>query len=234
MTFEVNHGDCLCPTTGLATLPDLSVDICLTDPPYTEYVHKKQRRGLDEDVTSLSFVALTEEQRDAAAREFARLAKRWVLVFCAVEDASRWREALEKHGLEYIRTGAWIKPDGMPQFTGDRPAAGFESIVIAHQPGKKRWNGGGRHAVWTFPKGEGILASHETQKPLALMESLVRDFSDPGEVVLDPFSGSGSTGVACRKLGRRFIGWELVEKHVAASRKRVGDTREQLRLFEVA
>lgn len=62
------------------------------------------------------------------------------------------------------------------------------------------------------------------------MEALVRDFTDPGETVLDPFAGSGSTGVACRKLGRAFVGWERDPKYAAIARRRIEETREQLDL----
>lgn len=84
-----------------------------------------------------------------------------------------------------------------------------------------RWNGGGKHASWCavdapltyrFPiatdrhgTGERV---HTTQTPLALWLALVEDFTDPGDVVLDPFAGSGSLGTACLRLGRRYIGMD--------------------------
>jgi site-specific DNA-methyltransferase (adenine-specific) len=64
------------------------------------------------------------------------------------------------------------------------------------------------------------------------MESLVRDFTDPGELVCDPFAGSGTTGVACLRLGRRFVGWEKDERYFRVAVKRLTAAREQLRLFE--
>lgn len=106
---------------------------------------------------------------------------------------------------------------------------GWEAIVIAHRPGKKRWNGGGKAGVWTFP----IVASsapervHTTQKPEALMEALVRDFTDLNDLILDPFAGSGTTGVAALRNGRRFIGFEKDAKYHAIATKRLGYTREQ-------
>jgi DNA modification methylase len=213
---------------GVWELGERSVDAILTDPPYTQHVHTKQRRGLNEATSGLSFSAFTDSDVFRAAFIFARVVRRWVVVFCAIEDAGRWAGNLSSAGLEYVRTGAWVKPDGMPQFTGDRPAAGFEAIVIAHPPGRKHWNGGGKHGVWTFPKGEGTKAEHPTTKPLALMESLVSDFTDPGDLILDPFSGSGTTGVAAKRLGRRFLGWERDPKYHAIAERRIRDAREQL------
>ncbi len=62
------------------------------------------------------------------------------------------------------------------------------------------------------------------------MCALISDFTDPGDLVIDPFAGSGTTGVACIRLGRRFIGWERDHKHYAAAVKRLEGTREQLLL----
>jgi site-specific DNA-methyltransferase (adenine-specific) len=121
----------------------------------------------------------------------------------------------------------------MPQVTGDRPAQGDEAIVIAHVPGRKRWNGGGKTAIYPFPLANGDGRIHPTQKPEALLEALVRDFTDPGELVLDPFAGSGTTGVACKRLGRRFVGWETQERYQRAAQARIDSTREQLELVRV-
>lgn len=231
-------GDCLDPVTGLASLPDKSVAHVITDPPYEAEAHTLQRRvkrgGGVMEVEPLSFSAMTEEGRAATAREVARVVRRWVVVFCQVESALLWANALRAAGLIYKRTGVWVKPDGMPQYSGDRPGMGYESLVIAHAPGRSAWNGGGRHGVWTFNKmgpDDRNRTGHETQKPLALMSALVSDFTDPGDLVCDPFAGSGTTGVACKRLGRRFVGWERDPKYHAIAVKRIDGTREQRQLF---
>lgn len=126
------------------------------------------------------------------------------------------------------------KPNGAPQFTGDRPGQGFESLAIGHCPGKKRWNGGGKHAVWTHSLDQRSESSgrheHPAQKPIALMLDLVSDFTDPCETILDPFAGSGTTGVACLRLGRRFIGIEKDEKYfeLACERLRAEESSQTL------
>lgn len=137
-------------------LPTIEVvDVVLTDPPYSEHTHKSvrsakmvandrggkygsdTRRNVD-----LGFDFLDPELRGFCAQEFARLAARWVLVFSGVESDHLWREDLTDAGLDYVRTGAWIKIGSTPQFSGDRPATGFEAITICHPKGRKRWNGG--------------------------------------------------------------------------------------------
>lgn len=230
----IHHGDCL---AWMATLTDRSVDVVITDPPYSDTVHSKSRSGRklpDVDTfecrarraVDFGFDAITQDQIEACADQFARLANRWVLVFCDVESSHLWRGALTSAGLEYIRTGAWVKERGTPQFTGDRPGVGFEAVVIAHRPGRKRWNGGGHAASWSHPvvancNGHRHDRVHTTQKPIGLMLDLVRLFSDPGELVVDPFAGSGTTGVAAVRLGRRFAGAEQQEKYVTIARERI-------------
>lgn len=239
-SWTLHLGDCLDPVTGLASLGDKSIDVTICDPPYEAEAHTLQRRttkGSRERVAAvepLSFAPISEEERARAGREIARVTKRWMLVFCQIEAAMKWRAALEAGGAIYKRTCLWIKPDGMPQLTGDRPGMGYESIVICHAPGASHWNGGGRHGVFTFGKQpDGRLKSqpHPTTKPDPLMECLVQLFSDHGESVLDPFAGSGSTGVAAIRLGRRFIGWEKDPKYHEIAVRRLSAAHEQLDFF---
>jgi DNA modification methylase len=222
--WTLYRGDCfeILPTLG-------QVDHVFADTPYEVEAHTKARRAL-KDATQkkgaantgevrridqplvISFGAITEEQRAEFGVQFARLARRWVLAFAQIEAVGAWRTSLVAGGLDWVRGGIWRKPNGAPQFTGDRPGQGFESICIAHQPGKKRWNAGGKHAVWTFPlehgAGNGERHDHPTQKPEALLAALVADFTDVGETILDPTCGSGTTGAAALKAGRRFVGIE--------------------------
>ena len=220
-------------------LPELGqVDHIIADPPYSEHVHGSARRrnityrdrgaryGADtRRKVDLGFGHLLPEDRAFLCEQSARLARRWVLTFSDTESAHLWRENLEEEGLDYVRTGAWIKIGSTPQFSGDRPATGFESITICHQPGRKRWNGGGKHAVWSVPivldRGANGARLHTTQKPLELMLSLVDLFTDRNEMVLDFVAGSGTTLVAAKSLGRRAIGVELEERYCEIAARRL-------------
>lgn len=215
------HGD---NRDVLPMLGDKSVAHVITDPPYGEHVHSKRRitpkrgahhpdrRSCGPLAANLGFDSLDARTCRRCSAEFARLVCRWVLVFADPEGVAGWGKDLATAGLERVRIGAWIKLGGQPQLTGDRPAAGFEAIQIAHHAGRKRWNGGGHAAVWAhaISKVHNLAEdrNHTTQKPLPLMLELVELFTDPDDVVLDPFAGSGTTGVACLRLGRRFIGIE--------------------------
>lgn len=228
--ITIYHGDCV------DVLPLLErVDVVITDPPYSDHTHKKQwigsalTKGKARNGTKfkeLGFDPLSPELRALVCRESARLAARWSLFFSDLEGVDGWREDILKSGLEYIRTMIWDKVDSAPQFTGDRPAASAEAIVVAHPSGKKRWNGGGRRSVFTYPVNGANQGSkpHPSTKPEPLMRELIALFTDEGETILDPFMGSGTTLVAAKRLGRKAIGIEINKTYcdVAVERLRQG------------
>jgi len=80
-------------------------------------------------------------------------------------------------------------------------------------------------SVWKFPTDKQKSAFHPTQKPLALMEELVKTYSNEGDIVLDNCMGSGTTGVACMNLGRDFIGIEKEENYYLIARERIEGAR---------
>jgi site-specific DNA-methyltransferase (adenine-specific) len=227
----VVHGD---NREVLPTLP--AVDVVLQDPPYETEAHTAQRRlkgatlgdvRLVRDAPIDDFPAITEAERLLNGAEVSRLARRWALTFCQVEGAHLWRAALVASGAHrYVRTAVYVKDDPQPQLTGDRPGMGWETMVISHSPGKPHWNGGGRCGVFHSLSGKSVdrrdgRGVHPTQKPTELMLELVELFTDPGDIVLDPFCGSGTTGVACLRLGRRFIGIEKDAKYAAVATERL-------------
>lgn len=166
----------------IAALGTDSVDVTITDPPYNARTHNgaRARGGKLERVTTVRFAEL-----DGFAWwcESLRVTRRWCLAFCAPEQLGAYESSA---GARWVRSGVWVRLGAAPQFTGDRPAAGADAIAIAHREGRKRWNGGGEAAVWSYGFGTdevGASRVHETQKPLALMRRLVRLFSDPGEVI---------------------------------------------------
>lgn len=220
-------------------LPALEpVGCIITDPPYSEHTHKSVRSakmlandrggryGADtRRNVDLGFEYLTPELRALCAEQFARLAARWVLVFSDVESDHLWRDDLVTAGLDYVRTGAWVKVGSTPQFSGDRPATAFEAITIAHPTGKKRWNGGGKHALWSVPivlnRSGNDPRWHTTQKPLPLMEQLIDQFTEIGETVLDAFAGSGTTAIAAMRHARKSVLIEQQEEHCESIVKRI-------------
>ena len=211
-------GDCL---PGMRGLIDKSFDHIITDPPYEAEAHTKQRRvkrgggDTNTNLEPLNFEPIGAQERADVGFQITRLAKRWSIVFCQVEAAMAWQSALSFPGTKYKRTAVWVKPDGMPQLTGDRPGMGYESIVMCHGPGRSTWNGGGRTGVFVHNKNDngGRPNEHPTTKPVPLMIELVELFTDEGETILDPFAGSGTTLVAAIRLGRKAIGIEKDPKY---------------------
>jgi site-specific DNA-methyltransferase (adenine-specific) len=227
--------------SGLASLPDKSIDVGIMDPPYEAEAHTAQRRqkvsrgGLLAIVGApLKFPPITEAEREEVSRQMARVVMQRVLVFCQVEAVHLWRGSLERAGLRYKRSIPWVKPDAMPSLHGRWPGQSFESIVLAVQPRSERCPIGGKAVYYEFPRAQNKV--HDTAKPLPLMRALVTDFSLPGELVCDPYAGSGTTGVACRMLGRRFIGWESDVTMAEIARRRIAGDRailseQQMEMF---
>jgi site-specific DNA-methyltransferase (adenine-specific) len=203
----------------------LEVDHVIGDPPYEKEAHRKDRRVMRKDglvAGALTFDRIAEDARTDVALQSVRISRGWVIFFCQAEGVAPWRDALEAAGAKYKAPMIWVKPDGMPQFNGQGPGMGFESMVAAWAgQGHSKWNGGGQHGVFTYPKGEGVPNIHETQKPLRLMSKLVSLFTQPGDLILDPYMGSGTTGVAAVKNGRRFLGIEKNEKYFDGACRRI-------------
>ena len=187
------------------------VDHVISDPPYSDHVHDKPMRhggnspgGYFE--TNLSFDAVKPSD---VVPTLLGIARRWVICFCSMEHVGVYSEAA---GESWVRGAVWIKPNGTPQFTGDRPAMWGESIAIMHRPGKKKWNAGGKRGEYRHNTCRSDR-HHETAKPVDLMVELIEDFTDPGDLIWDPYAGSATTGVACLITGRRFIGHEMQERY---------------------
>ena len=127
---ELILGDCLEVLPNLPPVPHV-----LTDPPYDKEAHTQQRR-VRRGNEALEFEAL-----DKYSQELVRVSDGWLLTFCQAENVAQWRDSVERMGGKYRRAMVWIKPDGMPQYSGDRPGMGYESIVAS-------WCGQGRSAPW--------------------------------------------------------------------------------------
>lgn len=216
----------------MEVLPTIGqVDAVITDPPYGDKdTHKKHLSGVTlkhghPAGQALGFEGITQAHMLEMTRQWVNLARRWVVF------TSEWKflNALDEQGL-LVRFGIWRKPDGAPQFTGDRPGTGWEAIAICHRPGKKRWNGGGKHAFYSWPKGSNN-SGHPTGKPIGLFADFVQDFTEPNEIVLDPFMGSGTTGVAAVQMGRQFIGIEREPKYFEIACKRIEQAQRQADMF---
>jgi site-specific DNA-methyltransferase (adenine-specific) len=217
----------------LPTLPDGCVDHVITDPPYTQRTSENMRSRKDSSDGG-AFIGDSKRRRidfdgvDGDERRIAveslRLSKRWVVVFCALEQIGIYSQSA---GKAWVRATVWHRTNSAPQFTGDRPGQACEGVAIMHRKGRKRWNRGGHSLIWVGPtinscgdRMRGVL-NHPTPKPEWLMIDAIEAFTEPDEIILDPYCGSATTGIACLLLGRRFIGIEKMPEYAQLSRDRL-------------
>jgi site-specific DNA-methyltransferase (adenine-specific) len=155
---------------------------------------------------------------------------------------------LQKLGCRIVNDITWFKPNGAPALAGRNFTASHETILWASKGKKakhvfnyaisKNWDvendklyskGKQMRSVWSIPstpKREKLEGSHPTQKPLELLRRLVAMCTNEGDTVLDPFCGSGTTGVACVLLQRNFIGIDLDQSYLDLSAKRMKAVHE--------
>jgi site-specific DNA-methyltransferase (adenine-specific) len=218
----IYHGDCrdVIPSLGL-------VQHVITDPPFSDATHTRARsnrgNGKDPitaiDFTAIDFTAIDFTAIDLLLRQLGTQCERW---FIGTLD---WRhiaalESLVPEPWEFVRFGVWVKTNPMPQLTADRPANGWDGICYLHnKKTKKRWNGGGEHGNWIGPVVTN--GDHPTGKPEPMLMKIVAQFTDVGDLVLDPFMGSGTTLVAAKRLGRKAIGVELNERYAEVAARRL-------------
>lgn len=226
-------GDCLEVMQSLGP-----VDHIICDPPYEASLHAAKahlsnlRKDSGPELKEINFDAIDEIRAPFVAASSA-ICQGWFIAFCTAEGVARWAEEINVSPMKYKRPCVWVKPDAAPQFNGHGPAMGAEMFVCAWAgSGHARWNAGGKRGVYTHlvnnPERHG---AHPTEKPRRLMAELIADFTDPAQLVCDPFMGSGTTGVAAVKLGRRFIGIERNERYFDIACKRIEDAQRQGDLF---
>jgi site-specific DNA-methyltransferase (adenine-specific) len=231
MSVLLRCGDCLCETDGLPSLAGKSVDVIITDPPFDARTHRAalevgdRADGKRVVAGALPFAPLTSERICELAFQFARTARTWIIIFAAERQLETWAHALETADARVVRFGIALRTNPRPQMSGDRPAPACDHVVIAHAgKGRMRWQGGGKAGNWRSPPARWDTdgkSVHPTQKPVALMRALVSDFSEPGDLICDPFSGSGTTALACKAEQRNFVGWEINSEYHATALRRL-------------
>lgn len=205
-------GDCL---EKMKDIPDKSIDMVLTDVPYNVINRKSGGlRNLDKGVADSSLFDL-----DVLCDEIDRVISGSAYVFCATEQVSHIRRAFADKGMT-TRLCIWEKTNPSPMNGQILWLSGVECCVFARKKGAT-FNYHCKNTVWRYPVARGGL--HPTMKPVALMEYSILASTKEGDVVLDQFMGSGSTGVACINTGRNFIGIEKDEGYFKIAKNRIAD-----------
>lgn len=216
-----------------------SVDHVISDPPYEESLHlakmhsSKLRKDKGPELKEIDFDCI-DRIRDNVVIWSSVLSKGWVIMFCTVEGVAKWADAINANDLiKYKRACIWVKPDSTPQLNGQGPAQGAGCFVVSWAgKGHAKWNAGGKRGVYTHcVNGKWRTGEHPTEKPPALMSEILLDFTNQKQMILDPFMGSGTTGIACVKLGRKFIGIEKEPKYFDIACKRIEEAYKQHDMF---
>lgn len=212
------QGDCL---ELMKDIPDASVDMILTDPPYGMNFKSGRRKRKYEVITNDS--ALT--WLDPLVDELYRVSKENTAhyMFCSFHNIDVFKRAIEKK-FKIKNLLTWVKNI---HSMGDLKAdfAPKTEFIIFFQKGRRMINGKRDPNVIYYNKTGNKL--HPTQKPVDMLEYLIEKFSNEHDTVLDPFMGSGSTGVAAVNTNRNFIGIELDQEYFKIAEKRIQEAKNE-------
>lgn len=221
---KVYNTDCL---AGLKKMKDETVDLIFTDPPYFQY-RAKNVKGLKNHkdvVTEFEFDAYkTEEEYLAFLEEVLiecyRVAKPGAAgyLFCGDDFVSYINKIVEKTGFQFRKVIHWHKTNPFPAiYTRKMYSNSMELIVHFSKGTPKTWNHKEVNKMHNFIETPICMGkerkAHKTQKPLKVCIPFIEISSNEGDLVLDPFMGSGSTAVAAAQLGRNYIGFERSEEY---------------------
>src|SRR5688500_4828699 len=247
---QILQEDCI---AAMARLPAGSVDMIFADPPYNLQLGGDLFRpeggrvdAVDDDWDKFATFAAYDEFTRAWLKEARRILKPngtlWVIG--SYHNIFRVGAALQDAGSCILNDLGWRKSNPMPNFRGTRCTNAHETLIWASRSEDSRYTFNYRamkalndelqmRSDWVLPicsggervKTDGVKA-HPTQKPEALLYRVLLACTNKGDVVLDPFFGTGTTGAVARRLGRRWIGIEREQRYVKVARERIDSTLE--------
>ena len=242
---QIHHGNCI---EVLDTLPENSVDLIFADPPYNLQLQKDLYRpnmtkvdavndGWDKFDDFKAYDEFTEEWLSASKKVLKDTGTIWVIG--SYHNIFRVGTIMQDLGFWILNDILWIKTNPMPNFRGVRFTNAHETMIWAQKKkgAKYTFNHHSMKALnddlqmrsdWEIPLVNGKKRiklngskAHSTQKPEALLYRVIMASSKVGDVVLDPFFGSGTTGAVAKRLGRNWIGIERDKKYVKLAQKRI-------------
>ncbi|MBU6372314.1 MAG: site-specific DNA-methyltransferase [Alphaproteobacteria bacterium] len=235
----------------MRSLPDGCVDLVFADPPYNMQLGGGLTRpdqsvvdGVDDAWDKFEDFAAYDRFTRAWLTEARRILKPdgalWVIG--AYHNVFRVGAALQDLGFWILNDVVWRKTNPMPNFKGTRFTNAHETLIWAARSKDARYvfnydamkmanDDLQMRSDWTFPlctgqerlRDEHGRKVHATQKPEALLHRVILSTTRPGDLVLDPFFGTGTTGAAAKRLGRHYIGIEREESYIAAATKRLAE-----------
>jgi len=242
-------GDCV---AEMARLPDKSVDLIFADPPYNLQLGGDLFRpeggkvdACDDDWDKFDSLAVYDSFTRDWLAEARRILKDdgTIWVIGSYHNIYRVGALLQDEGFWILNDIVWRKTNPMPNFRGTRFTNAHETLLWCAKDEKARYTFNYRamkalnddlqmRSDWLLPicsgservKGDDGHKAHPTQKPESLLYRILLACTKPGDVVLDPFFGTGTTGAVARRLGRRWIGIERERDYVKVARRRIEST----------
>ncbi len=246
---EILKGDCI---ETMRALPDRCVDMIFADPPYNLQLGGDLHRpdGSQVDAVNDDWDKFdTFATYDRFTREWLREAHRilkddgTIWVIGSYHNIFRVGTALQDQGFWILNDIIWRKANPMPNFKGTRFTNAHETLIWCSKAEKAKYTFNYRtmkalnddiqmRSDWTLPicsggerlKGDDGAKAHPTQKPESLLYRVMLACTEPGDLVLDPFFGTGTTGAVARRLGRRWIGIEREDKYIKVANQRIAAT----------
>ncbi|WP_104639610.1 DNA-methyltransferase [Helicobacter bizzozeronii] len=255
-TNTILQGDC---ATLLKTLPSSSVDFIFADPPYFMQTSGELLRvggakfaGVAEAWDKFKDFAHYDSFCGAWLTECKRVLKTngSICVIGSFQNIYRLGALMQDLGFWVINDIIWVKPNPVPNFNGSRLCNAHESLLWCAKDKNasftfnyktlKALNGGKQEkSIWEIPlcvgterlKDKQGHKLHPTQKPEKLLEKLLLMATRPGDLVLDPFFGTGTTGAVAKRLGRNFLGIEQDPNYIQAALARIKNTPIKMDAF---
>lgn len=228
--------DCL---AGLKKLPEKCVDLIFTDPPYYQFragnvTNLKNHKDV---VTEFEFDNFKSEAdylgfMENVLKECYRVCKDGGsgYLWCGDDYVSFLSRIIEKVGFQFRKVIHWHKTNPFPAIYTRKMFANSMELMIHFSKGSpKTWNNKPVNEMHNFIESPICMGKertkHRTQKPLKVCIPYIEISSNPGEIVLDPFIGSGTTADACIKTGRNFIGYEISSEYCNIIKERIKDVK---------
>jgi len=229
-------GDCL---EVMRSIPDKSVDAVITDPPYetsftvfTKNISELKGNSATKRLNEKDWFYDHKWLRDCsrALKDYGA----WY-VFMNTEGFSSLCALSIELGLKPMRRLVWLKTNSMPSIPRKNYRNSTELIMYGVKGNKVGcFNAKNQQEIKSYFEypivGGAVRTEHPTQKPVDLVKTFIKISTNEGDTILDPFMGSGTTGVACVQTGRNFIGIEIDEGYFKIAEKRINEAKQQMRL----
>lgn len=230
--YMLINDDCF---SVLRTIPDHSIDLILTDPPYNiaKYSTGNLKFGWRSEINNdLAEWDLVELHPQDLIEEFKRILKPTgnIFIFCSYNIIGDYHKVFDPE-FDTFQFMVWHKTNPVPNFRKSSFLNSCELIISCWNKGHT-WNFSNQKEIHNFIESGICMGNervkdangknlHPTQKPVSILEKIIRIASNENDIVLDCFNGVGSTGVAALKNNRRYLGIEIEEPYIAASERRL-------------